>query len=687
MANGRILGRFNLSSMANTLALVLFIIIFVIFSTLGTFIYTYTRGMILKQQESIIQTKTQAIVGQLDALFKEKGTLVKQMSTNKLFQNYIETTNSPEKVKSSKYAAETEATLASIVKTDPFLLDTWVAGIAGNGFWLEHDGVASKPDFKIQGRPYFKGAVEANGVYFSDPYVDIATGNLQIGIFYPVKDDKSQLIGFTVADISMKDMPAIMQSYTLGSTGYSMLLSKTGDILYHPDKNKVLKEKLNENKGDMGEVAKRMIAGESGLELINDNGERRYIGYATSKETGWSVGLTISEKEVLAGLKTFTTITIGGFVISLILLVLISYVTLRYILRSIPHLLAKLKLIENGDLTVQFDMNSKNEIGQISRGMRSMVLQIYNMIQMVSNTSQVISQTSHELKAISSQTVATMNETAVAIDEIAKATNHQSSEADTILRNAVEFSDQIKAISTDTKVIEDMVQKAKEQSGNGLQVVGELSKWSEENNKSSQAMSAIIHEIDTSREEISNFLKTINQIAQQTNLLALNASIEAARAGDHGKGFAVVAAEVRKLAEQTAAATQEINKKVHLIEEKTTVAVHHVTQGLSIAEENAKSVENTKRVFHHFNDDLELLKSRITYINQGSTRINRNKDEIVHALQTISASTEENSASSEEVAASAQLQLESIDKVANLSDQLNQISEKLQLELKQFRTD
>lgn len=59
-----------------------------------------------------------------------------------------------------------------------------------------------------------------------------------------------------------------------------------------------------------------MTAGESGIQLINDNGERRYIGYATSKDTGWSVGLTISEKEVLAELSTFTWYTLGGFTVS-----------------------------------------------------------------------------------------------------------------------------------------------------------------------------------------------------------------------------------------------------------------------------------------------------------------------------------------------------------------------------------
>lgn len=78
---------FRSSSIANTLAIVLLVIIVVVFSALCTFIYSNTRDILVTQQESILMTKTQGIVGQFDALFKEKGSLVKQMSTNDLLSD------------------------------------------------------------------------------------------------------------------------------------------------------------------------------------------------------------------------------------------------------------------------------------------------------------------------------------------------------------------------------------------------------------------------------------------------------------------------------------------------------------------------------------------------------------------------------------------------------------------------
>lgn len=108
---------------------------------------------------------------------------------------------------------------------------------------------------------------------------------------------------------------------------------------------------------------------------------------------------------------------------------------------------------------------------------------------------------------------------------------------------------------------------------------------------------------------------------------------------------------------------------------------------MKIAEENAKSVEDTKQVFFSINKDLEDLKLRMIQISTNTASVHKHKDEILQALEIISSTTEENSASTEEVSASTQEQLDSIEQVADLSKQLNQLSGKLQEELKQFKVE
>lgn len=124
-----------------------------------------------------------------------------------------------------------------------------------------------------------------------------------------------------------------------------------------------------------------------------------------------------------------------------------------------------------------------------------------------------------------------------------------------------------------------------------------------------------------------------------------------------------------------------------MIEEKTNISVEHTVHSLKIAEENARSVENTKQVFFSINKDLEDLKLRMIQISNNTSKIHKHKDEILQALEIISSTTEENSASTEEVSASTQEQLDSVKQVAELSKQLSELSNKLQDGLSQFKVE
>ncbi|MFC5528682.1 methyl-accepting chemotaxis protein [Cohnella yongneupensis] len=633
--------RFRLSSIANTLAILVTLISLITFSVLGTIMYTYVKGMIVDKQEELIQSKTNAIVEQIDALFKEKGTLVKQMSTNRVFQKYIETTPNSAQAKTSPYAAETLATMADIKDSDPTLLDTWVASNTangGNGLWYEHDDVVSGADFVLNVRPYYEPVRAADGVYFSDPYVDSSTGNINLGIFHPVKDNSNKFIGFVAADIAMTAMPSIMQSYSLGESGYAILLSKSGDILYHPDKDKVLKEKLTDDKGELGAVAKKMVEGQSGLQLINDNGVNRYIGYATSKDTGWSVGLTITQKEVMSDLKTFTILTVSGFSISVLFLVIITYWALRYILRSIPQLLAKLKLIENGDLTVQFDSSSGNEIGQIAQGIRSMVQQVYNMIRTIADTSQSLTSSAAEIS--------------LTTEEVARGSMQQAESAQTASELVKDLTNAVSVVSKRAQEAVELTEKTNRGALAGGDAVRKTI-------NSMDHLTVRMSNLEQDSNKIGDIIQVINEISEQTNLLALNAAIEAARAGEQGRGFAVVADEVRKLAERSGEAAKQIAAII--------TGMQHSTQ------ESVKAVTETADLSRQTGQELERIVNMAGEVARQSEEIARDSQnqsvktaEVMREIESIAAVSEEAAAAAEQTASSSQT-------LTSLSESLNSV--------------
>ncbi len=175
----------------------------------------------------------------------------------------------------------------------------------------------------------------------------------------------------------------------------------------------------------------------------------------------------------------------------------------------------------------------------------------------VAKNSQSLSSAAEELSTVAQQMSSNSEETSVQSNTVAAATEQVSKSVETVASSSEEMSASVKEIAGNA------AQAAK--------VATEAVRVAEETNKT-------INELGKSSLEIGKVIKVITSIAQQTNLLALNATIEAARAGEAGKGFAVVANEVKELAKQTAAATEDISQKIEAIQGNTKGAVDAISQ-------------------------------------------------------------------------------------------------------------
>ena len=217
----------------------------------------------------------------------------------------------------------------------------------------------------------------------------------------------------------------------------------------------------------------------------------------------------------------------------------------------------------HGDLSRRISSSAKDETGRTARALDSAFAQIGTLIRQVSTTTDKLVAGVVELRSSSSQIGGRTRSAAQEATVVAESASGISANAQTVAAGTEEMTASIREISKNASDAANVAASA-------VTVA--------------QHTNATVTQLGTSSAEIGEVVRTITGIAEQTNLLALNATIEAARAGEAGKGFAVVANEVKDLAQETAAATEDISRRVEQIQVDTQAAVAAIAEITSIIE-------------------------------------------------------------------------------------------------------
>lgn len=672
------------NSISIKVSLALLIVIVIVFSTTGTLIYSYTKSLLVEHVEENLSTNSDAIADQVNSMFAEKGTIVRQITTNQEMVKYLQTAESRDVAKVNSYYGGVVKALDEIVKTDDSIAMAWIASNKSN-FLIGSNNVLSDPSFNIKDRPWYEPAMKENDVYFTEPYMDEVFGKIILSVMKPIKDGENTL-GIVAIDIFLDELPELMQSYKIGENGYSFLISEDGTILYHPNSELILEQKLQSLSGEMGNIGIKMTNGEKGLELTEVNDGKEYIGYSPVTTTGWSVGTSITEEEALSGLNNFSIMMILFFGLACFFLILVVFILLKRMLREIPKVTYVMKQLALGNLSqVDIQTKSKDEIGQLivstnqmNQNLRDVVGQISAVSESVSSHSEELTQSANEVKTGAEQVASTMQELASGAETQADSASDLASGMNTFAEKVQEANENGYRIEENSKAVINMT-------NDGSDLMKKSVLQMEKIDSIVQDSVRKVGGLDKHSKEISNLVTVIKDVADQTNLLSLNAAIEAARAGENGKGFAVVADEVRKLAEQVSDSVMDITDIVSNIQKESSLVLDSLQDGYKEVEQGKAQVELTGATFEEISIAVTEMVKSISTIAGNLSEIATNSQEMSGSIEEIASISEESAAGVEQTSASMQQTSSIMEEVAGSSEQLASLAEQLNGLVRHFK--
>ena len=658
-----------------------FMIPVILFVIIGFMIYSKCSTTLNSTYEASANTSVGTLEEYLGLGFENIELMATRLSINSAITSYY----TGSEVKSESMLMDTKFALSNESTADKFIDHIIVCA---------KSGTACSEKGAIRGDVYnaFVESEEGKNVeseigmgsmwISSHPAIDEVTGydsdEYALSLVTVLKNNSNKSVGYIIIDVKTSFIQDILDNAQISDNSIKGFVLEDGSQVLSGD---------SDIKFTDTDFYQEALAGENlqGSKEVSYEGADYLFTYSRIEGTNMLVCAMVPQKEIMAGAQAILRYTLIAVAICAVIAIVVGSVLASGISKAIRKVNRVLKKTSDGDLTGQISMKRKDEFNVLSSSITNMIGSMKDLILKMTNVSGHVSDSAVQVGTNSEVLLEVTKNITEAVDYINSGISQQAQDTESCLEQMNGLAERINVVHENTDEISEIAQEAQGAIENGMVIVANLGEKVQGTTEVTETIIREIRELNKESIAINSIIGTINEIAEQTNLLSLNASIEAARAGEAGRGFAVVSEEIRKLAEQSGNAGNQIGEIINHIQERLAATIE--TAGLageSVAFQT-EALNNTVDVFKNISQQVSKLAEDVEKITQSVGGIEQAKEDTMNAIESISTTSNQTESASEELARSTEKQLQAVEVLNDAVKRLQMDAEDLDTSVSIFK--
>lgn len=658
-----------------------FMIPVILFVIIGFMIYSKCSTTLNSTYEASANTSVGTLEEYLGLGFENIELMATRLSINSAITSYY----TGSEVKSESMLMDTKVALSNESTADKFIDHIIVCA---------KSGTACSEKGAIRGDVYnaFVESEEGKNVeseigmgsmwISSHPAIDEVTGydsdEYALSLVTVLKNNSNKSVGYIIIDVKTSFIQDILDNAQISDNSIKGFVLEDGSQVLSGD---------SDIKFTDTDFYQEALAGENlqGSKEVSYEGADYLFTYSRIEGTNMLVCAMVPQKEIMAGAQAILRYTLIAVAICAVIAIVVGSVLASGISKAIRKVNRVLKKTSDGDLTGQISMKRKDEFNVLSSSITNMIGSMKDLILKMTNVSGHVSDSAVQVGTNSEVLLEVTKNITEAVDYINSGISQQAQDTESCLEQMNGLAERINVVHENTDEISEIAQEAQGAIENGMVIVANLGEKVQGTTEVTETIIREIRELNKESIAINSIIGTINEIAEQTNLLSLNASIEAARAGEAGRGFAVVSEEIRKLAEQSGNAGNQIGEIINHIQERLAATIE--TAGLageSVAFQT-EALNNTVDVFKNISQQVSKLTEDVEKITQSVGGIEQAKEDTMNAIESISTTSNQTESASEELARSTEKQLQAVEVLNDAVKRLQMDAEDLDTSVSIFK--